>query len=113
MRNPLSQGLRRSTPLALCCALLAGAHAADRPPNVVLILADDLGYADIGAHGSEIHTPTSTASPPRACASPAFYNMAKCETTRAALYTGLVAEKRHAANAQSLPELLKVPGTTP
>lgn len=110
MRNPLSQGLRRSTPLALCCALLAGAHAADRPPNVVLILADDLGYADIGAHGSEIHTPHIDSLAAEGLRFTSFYNMAKCETTRAALYTGLVAEKRHAANAQNLPELLRGAG---
>ena len=50
MRKPLLQPPRWST-LALC-ALLAGALAHARPPNVVLILPDDLGYADISAHGA-------------------------------------------------------------
>jgi len=32
-------------------------HAATRPPNIILIVADDLGYSDIGAFGGEIYTP--------------------------------------------------------
>jgi len=28
-----------------------------KKPNIVLILADDMGYSDIGCYGSEIHTP--------------------------------------------------------
>ena len=34
------------------------AQSSDRRPNVVIILADDMGYADIGAFGSEIKTPS-------------------------------------------------------
>ena len=94
----------------VCCALLCATLAHARPPNVVLILADDLGFSDIGAHGSEIHTPHIDSLAAEGLRFTSFYNMAKCETTRAALYTGLVAEKRHAANAQTLPELLRGAG---
>ena len=108
--NIAPQHLRQGARLALCCALLAAAVAHARPPNVVLILADDLGFADIGAHGSEIHTPHIDGLAAEGMRFSSFYNMSKCETTRAAIYTGLVAEKRHAANARTLPELLRGAG---
>ena len=45
--------------IAGAIALLAAqlAVAAERPPNVLIILADDLGWNDVGYHGSEIATP--------------------------------------------------------
>lgn len=33
------------------------------PPNIVLILCDDMGFSDLGCYGSEIRTPTSTVLP--------------------------------------------------
>src|SRR5688500_14664596 len=44
--------------LILVCTLLAATHAAARKPNIIFILADDLGYGDIGAYGQKkIRTP--------------------------------------------------------
>ncbi|HUR58806.1 MAG TPA: sulfatase-like hydrolase/transferase, partial [Opitutaceae bacterium] len=43
--------------VALACALALHVHAADRRPNIVLIMADDMGFSDIGCYGSEIQTP--------------------------------------------------------
>src|SRR4028118_1968200 len=57
----------RSMPAIFGLALLAGGavHAESPRPNVVLILADDLGYSDIGAYGGEIATPNLDRLPPR------------------------------------------------
>jgi hypothetical protein len=49
-------------PFGWLAALLTGfaaltSHAADRPPNILFIAADDLGWKDVGSHGSDIQTP--------------------------------------------------------
>ena len=76
----------------LCLALLAtcltaGVEAADAPPrpNVVLIVADDLGFSDIGCYGGEIRTPNLDRLAAGGLRYTQFYNAAKCHTTRAAL----------------------------
>ena len=45
-------------PLLLFFALVTSSVAQDSPPNVLLIVADDMGYSDIGPFGVEIATPT-------------------------------------------------------
>jgi arylsulfatase A-like enzyme len=77
--------------LALCAwALLAGspAGAADRP-NILVILADDLGYSDVGCFGGEIRTPTLDALAANGLRLTQFYNATRCCPSRAALLTGL------------------------
>jgi arylsulfatase len=62
--------------------------AAGSRPNIVLILADDLGYSDIGCFGSEISTPNIDRLAKSGVAFTQFYNQARCCPTRAALLTG-------------------------
>ena len=57
-------------------------------PNIVLILADDEGFSDLGCFGSEIRTPNLDALQKRGVALTEFYNQARCCPTRAALLTG-------------------------
>ena len=64
------------------------AAAADRP-NVVLILADDMGFSDVGCYGGEIHTPNVDGLAKQGVRFAQFYNMARCCPTRASLMTGL------------------------
>jgi len=58
-------------------------------PNIVLILADDLGFADIGCYGSEIQTPHLDRLAERGLRFSQMYNSARCCPSRAALLTGL------------------------
>src|SRR6266550_8074072 len=74
--------------LAACCLCLASARGATRP-NIVIILADDMGFSDIGCYGSEISTPNLDALAAGGVRFTQFYNTARCCPTRAALLTGL------------------------
>lgn len=75
-------------PLALLFGAAASVAAADRP-NVVLIMADDMGYSDIGCYGGEIRTPHLDRLAEGGLRFTQFYNTARCCPTRAALLTGL------------------------
>jgi arylsulfatase A-like enzyme len=70
-------------------ALLNPLQAADvRKPNILLILADDMGYSDLGCYGSEISTPNLDSLAGKGVRFTRFYNSAKCEPTRASLMSG-------------------------
>jgi arylsulfatase A-like enzyme len=81
-----------TTRIAAAVVLLFGAcpaRAADAPkPNVVFILADDLGYSDLGCYGSEIATPNLDALAQNGVRFTQFYNAARCWPSRGALLTG-------------------------
>jgi arylsulfatase A-like enzyme len=62
-------------------------------PNIVLIFADDMGYADIGAFGSEINTPNLDKMAENGIRFTQFYNGARCCPSRASLLTGLYAHQ--------------------
>ena len=74
--------------LALCCLSTASVFSAERP-NVALIMADDLGFADLGCYGSEIETPHLDALAANGLRFTQFYNTAKCHSSRVSLLTGL------------------------
>ena len=75
--------------LSLCAALPAYTQAPPKRPNIVILLADDLGFSDIGCYGSEIEPPNIDALAARGTRYSQFYNCARCCPTRAALMTGL------------------------
>jgi arylsulfatase len=74
--------------LACLAALVAGAAPA-RPPNILVILADDLGYSDLGCYGGEIPTPNLDKLARSGVRFEKCYNSARCCPTRASLLTGL------------------------
>lgn len=69
----------------------AGAAAVTAPsrPNVLLIVADDLGYSDLGSYGGEIRTPNLDRLAMQGMRFTQYYNNAVCTLTRAALLTGV------------------------
>jgi len=58
-------------------------------PNVVLMVADDMGFSDPGCYGGEIRTPNLDALAARGVRFSQFYNGARCSPSRASLLTGL------------------------
>lgn len=68
-------------------------HAADPPPNILLILADDMGFSDLGCYGGEIATPNLDALAADGLRFTQFYNTARCWPTRAAVMTGYYAQQ--------------------
>jgi arylsulfatase len=75
------------------------ARGAESPkPNVVLILADDLGWSDLGCYGGEIETPHLDALAAGGLRFTQFYNSARCCPSRAALITGLYPQQAGVGN---------------
>jgi arylsulfatase len=62
---------------------------AQKRPNVILIMADDMGYSDIGCYGGEIKTPNLDMLANNGVRFSQFYNNARCCPTRASILTGL------------------------
>ena len=62
---------------------------AAKRPNIVLIMADDMGYSDIGCYGGEVNTPNLDRLAAGGLRFTQFYNAARCCPTRASLLTGL------------------------
>lgn len=82
-------GVQASLALMFAAALNCQAAAPPERPNIVLIMADDLGFSDLGCYGSEIETPNLDRLADRGLRFNQFYNTAKCHSSRICLLTGL------------------------
>jgi len=101
-------------------SLLAKAAEAVKPnrPNIMVIMADDLGYSDIGCYGGEIATPNLDSLAAGGLRFSQFYNSARCCPTRASMLTGCYQHRvgltRNGANlsknAVTIAEVLKGAG---
>ena len=92
-------------------------------PNIVLVLADDMGFSDAGCYGGEIHTPNLDRLAKGGVRFTQFYNTARCWPSRASILTGYYAQQvrrdglpgsqvggvdgKRPAWARLLPELLR------
>jgi hypothetical protein len=74
--------------LSLECVFPASAREETQPPNIVYIMADDLGRKDVGFHGSDIQTPNIDKLAKDGVILEQFYAQPMCTPTRAALMTG-------------------------
>ena len=74
------------------------AHSKDKRPNIVMILADDLGWSDLGCYGSSIKTPNLDKLAQNGIRFTQFHNTAKCYPSRACLLTGVYAQQNNIVN---------------
>jgi arylsulfatase B len=81
--------------LSVCCAVVftflsiaSAAAAPESPPNIVIILADDLGWADVSYHGGYVRTPNIDGLVKEGVELDRFYVCPMCSPTRAATMTG-------------------------
>src|SRR3954466_4897929 len=119
--------LNRREFLALSAAAAGLAVPRQKRPNVLLVVADDLGYSDLGCYGGEIATPTLDTLAANGLRFTQFYTTARCCPSRASLLTGqyphkvgvghMVTDLGHpgyrgklSENAATLGEVLKLSG---
>lgn len=78
-----------------CLLAQPGASAApvQEKPNIIVILADDMGYSDLGCYGGEIETPNLDTLAANGVRFASFYNASRCCPSRASLLTGLYAHQ--------------------
>ncbi|MEK7951081.1 arylsulfatase [Luteolibacter soli] len=74
-------------------------------PNVIVILADDMGWGDLGCYGSEIPTPNIDALAANGVRFRQFYQSARCSPTRCSILTGLYPQQAAVDPSAALPNL--------
>lgn len=87
---------RMTLPIFVSLILLsmpAGGAAVVTRPNIILILADDMGWSDLGCYGGEIETPHLDRLSENGLRFTQFHNTSKCFPSRACLLTGLYAQQ--------------------
>ena len=82
-------------------------------PDIVLVLADDMGFSDIGCYGGEIETPNIDRLAAEGVRLTQFYNTARCSPSRASLMTGCTRTRSASASSTSTTPLTVTPATSP
>ena len=89
----ISMVYRKLSLAGLLLSLISQFSFAADKPNILLIMADDLGFSDLGCYGGEIATPNLDSVAENGLRYTQFYNTARCWPTRAALLTGFYAQQ--------------------
>ena len=84
---PITIQLRFAICIFLWAVVACGVSHAQRP-NIILMMADDLGFSDLGCYGGEIETPNLDQLAENGLRYTQFYNTGRCWPTRASLLTG-------------------------
>ncbi|WP_076606475.1 arylsulfatase [Rufibacter radiotolerans] len=79
--------------LSLFASLASYGQGKNAKPNILVIMADDMGYSDLGCYGAEIATPNLDKLAGNGIKLTQFYNTGRCCPTRASLLTGLYPHK--------------------
>ncbi len=82
---------------------ISQAEAADKRPNILLIMGDDMGYTDIGSFGGEIQTPHLDVLAEEGVRFSNFHTSVSCSPTRSMLLTGT---DNHIAGLGNMAEML-------
>lgn len=97
-------GILASLFLPFCAFALEQDAREEPPPNILIILADDLGFSDLGCYGGEIETPNLDQLAENGLRYNQFYNTGRCWPTRASIMSGYYP---HQINRDRLPGLNK------
>lgn len=116
-RNPVLDQISDHYPVVAHFDLGLGERAPAPRPNILLILADDLGFSDVGCYGSEIPTPNLDRLAANGLRFTQFTNTSKCSPSRACLLTGAYAQATgmdkaptKIVNATTIAEVLRSAG---
>ena len=100
------RGILRIALLAPFLFLAAPSARSAPRPNILVVLADDMGFSDLGCYGSEIPTPNLDSLAAHGLRFTHFYNTGRCCPSRAALLTGLYSHQAgvgHMTDADGVP----------
>ena len=103
MMEIIPKSLRTALTGMLLIACGTATNAQSPRPNIVFILADDLGFTDTAPYGSEINTPTISALASKGLRFSNYHTAGSCAPSRAMLLTGV---DSHRAGVPNIPEML-------
>lgn len=84
----MSKGIKRSLQWFVMVMCGTSMLYASQPPNILLVMVDDMGFSDLGCYGSEVDTPHLDSLAKKGLRFSEFYNTARCWPSRTALMSG-------------------------